>query len=205
MKRIAVLCSGSGSNLQSLMDAQDAGTLFGSIELVLANRRSAYALERAKQKGIEALFVSKKRAGSAEAFDAEICSILKERNIQVVVTAGYLAILGEKVLSAFQGSILNIHPALLPSFGGMGMYGHHVHEAVLESGARVSGATVHYVTGQVDGGPIILQRAVDVLQDDTPDTLAARVLSVEHQILPAAVALHCQDRLHIQGNRVMIA
>ncbi len=204
MKRIAVFCSGGGSNLQALIDAAAGGRLNGQIALVLANKRSAYALERARLAGIPAKFISKKNAGSVEAFDALTYEELRSNGIDVIVTAGYLQILGEKTLKAYRENIINIHPALLPSFGGMGMYGHHVHEAVLESGARVSGATVHYVTGEVDGGPIILQRAVDVLQDDTPDTLAARVLSVEHQLLPAAVALHCAGRLSIRGKRVMV-
>lgn len=205
MKRIAVLCSGGGSNLQSLMDSIDAGVVQGEICLVIANRKSAYALERARQRNIPAIFLSRKEAGSIQAMDEQLCALLAEHEIDLVVLAGYLAILGDKTLSTYKGRILNIHPALLPSFGGMGMYGHHVHEAVLEYGAKVSGATVHYVTGEVDGGPIVMQRAVDVLPQDTPDALAARVLCAEHQILPAAVALHCADKLTITGNKVVLS
>lgn len=203
MIRIAVLCSGGGSNLQALLDACDAGLIRGTVSLVLSNRKSAFALERAAQRNIPAHFVSKKAAGSDEAFDLAVTRHLQEENIDLVVLAGYLAILGPRMLDAYQGRILNIHPSLLPAFGGMGMHGHHVHEAVLAYGAKVSGATVHYVTGEVDKGPIVMQRSVEVLPDDTPDSLAARVLTVEHQILPASVALHCAHKISITGNKVI--
>ena len=203
MMRIAVFCSGGGTNLQSLLDAQAKDTLGGGeITLVLASRKSAYALERARAHGVEGIFLSKK--ADPDTYDERMLALLRERGIDLIVLAGFLGILGEKTLRAYQGRILNIHPALLPSFGGMGMYGHHVHDAVLAAGCKVSGASTHFVTNGVDEGPIVMQRAVAVLEDDTAETLAARVLSVEHQILPASVALFCRGRLTIEGNRVSI-
>lgn len=204
MTRIAVFCSGGGSNLQALLDAQANGLLGGGeIALVVGSRKSAYALERARQAGVEAVFLSKK--ADPDSYDERMLALLEGRDIGLIVLAGFLGILGDKTLAAYGGRILNIHPALLPSFGGMGMFGHHVHEAVLAAGCKVSGATVHFVTGGVDEGPIVMQRAVAVLEGDTPDALAARVLSVEHRILPASVALFCRGRLTIEGNRVIVA
>ncbi len=202
MTCISVLCSGSGSNLQALIDGCGEGRIAGEIALVIANRRSAYALERAAQHGIRAVFISKKEDPSS--YDERMLKLLEECGTELLVLAGFLSILGPKTLAAYEGKILNIHPALLPSFGGVGMYGHHVHEAVLAAGCKVSGATVHFVTSGVDEGPIVMQRAVDVLEGDTAETLAARVLSVEHQILPAAVDLFCRGRLSVDGKRVSI-
>jgi phosphoribosylglycinamide formyltransferase-1 len=203
MTRIAVFCSGGGTNLQALLDAQRDGLLGGGeIVLVVTDRRSAFALERARAAGVEAVFLSKK--ADPATWDSRMVMLLLERDIDLIVLAGYLSILGSGVLSVYARRILNTHPALLPSFGGMGMYGHNVHEAVLAAGCKVSGSTVHFVEAGVDEGPIVLQRAVDVLEDDTPETLAARVLVVEHQILPAAVALYCRGKLTIVDKRVRI-
>lgn len=202
--RIAVLCSGGGTNLQSLIDAVQAGKIEGEIVLVLSNASRAYALERARKNGIEAVFVSKKRAGSAQAFNEQILDNLRRVNAQLIVLAGYLPIVGAQIVHAYEHRIINIHPALIPSFCGVGMYGHHVHEAVLRAGVKLSGATTHFVDEQVDHGGIILQRSVPVFQDDTADTLAARVLSVEHQILPESVALYCAGKLRVDGNRVIV-
>lgn len=202
--RIAVLCSGGGTNLQALIDAVQAGRIDGEIVLVLANASKAYALERARQNGIEAVFVSKKNAGSVEAYNDQLLSHLQRVNAGLVVLAGYLPIVGEQIVRAYEHRIINIHPALIPSFCGVGMYGHHVHEAVIRAGVKLSGATTHFVDEQVDHGGIIMQRSVPVLEGDDADTLAARVLTVEHQILPESVALYCAGKLRVDGNRVHV-
>ena len=203
-KRIAVLCSGGGSNLQALIDAVEAGKINGEIVLVLANASKAFALERARKHGIEAKFISKKEAGSTEAFNDVILAELTRVKADLVVLAGYLPIVGEQVVRAFPHRIINIHPALIPSFCGVGMYGHHVHEAVLAYGAKISGATTHFVDEQVDHGGVIMQDSVPVLEDDTADTLAARVLTVEHRILPESVRLFCDGKLRVDGRRVHV-
>lgn len=202
--RIAVLCSGGGTNLQALIDAVHAGDIDGEIVLVLANASKAYALERARQNGIEAAFVSKKSAGSAERYNDQVLAQLQRVHADLVVLAGYLPIVGGQIVRAYEHRIINIHPALIPSFCGVGMYGHHVHEAVIRAGVKVSGATTHFVDEQVDHGGIILQRSVPVLEGDDADTLAARVLTVEHQILPESVALYCAGKLRVDGNRVHV-
>lgn len=203
-KRIAVLCSGGGSNLQAIIDAVEAGKINGEIVLVISNASKAYALERARNHGIPALFISKKEAGSAEAFNDRILEALLEAKAELVVLAGYLPIVGGQVVRAFEHRIINIHPALIPSFCGVGMYGHYVHEAVLAYGAKISGATTHFVDEQVDHGGVIMQGSVPVLEDDTPETLAARVLTVEHRILPESVRLFCADKLRVDGRHVHV-
>ena len=203
-KRIAGLCSGGGTNLQALIDAVEAGEIDGQIVLVLANASKAFALERARKHGIPAEFVSKKQAGSDEAFNDIILQKLKDAQVELVVLAGYLPILGSQVVRAYEHRIINIHPALIPAFCGSGMYGHHVHEAVLAYGAKISGATTHFVDEQVDHGGIIMQRSVPVLEGDTPDTLAERVLTVEHQILPESVKLFCAGKLGVDGRHVHV-
>ena len=202
--RIAVLCSGGGTNLQALIDAQEAGQIDGEIVLVLSNASKAYALERARKHGIEAKFISKKQAGSDEAFNDAILAELRRVGAELVVLAGYLPIVGAQVVRAYEHRIINIHPALIPAFCGPGMYGHHVHEAVLAYGAKISGATTHFVDEQVDHGGVIMQASVPVLEDDTPDTLAARVLTVEHRILPESVSLFCAGKLGVDGRRVHV-
>ena len=199
-----MLCSGGGTNLQAIIDAVEAGTIDGKIVLVLSNASKAYALERARQHGIPALFVSKKQAGSDEAFNDEILSRLREVDAELVVLAGYLPIVGSQIVRAYEHRIINIHPALIPSFCGPGMYGHHVHEAVLAYGAKISGATTHFVDEQVDHGGVILQDSVPVLEGDTPETLAARVLIVEHRILPESVRLYCAGKLRVDGRHVHV-
>ena len=203
-KRIAVLCSGGGTNLQALIDAVEAGEIDGQIVLVLANASKAFALGRARKHGIPAEFVSKKQAGSDDAFNDIILQKLKDAQVELVVLAGYLPILGSQVVRAYEHRIINIHPALIPAFCGFGMYGHHVHEAVLAYGAKISGATTHFVDEQVDHGGIIMQRSVPVLEGDTPDTLAERVLTVEHQILPESVKLFCAGKLGVDGRHVHV-
>ena len=202
--RIAVLCSGGGTNLQALIDAQEAGHIDGEIVLVLSNASKAYALERARRHGIETRFVSKKQAGSDAAFNDAILAELRRVGAELVVLAGYLPIVGAQVVRAYEHRIINIHPALIPAFCGPGMYGHHVHEAVLAYGAKISGATTHFVDEQVDHGGVIMQASVPVLEGDTPDTLAARVLTVEHRILPESVRLFCAGKLGVDGRRVYV-
>ena len=189
--RIAVLVSGGGTNLQALIDAQVCGTLSsGEIALVVSNRRAAFALERARMAGIETKVLSKAMVPDPDENDAALERLLKERRIDMIALAGYLGIIGPRVLQSWAGRIVNIHPALIPSFCGMGYYGLRVHEAALARGVKVTGATAHLVTGEVDGGPILLQKAVYVLPDDTPETLQKRVMvEAEWQILPQAVEM----------------
>ena len=193
--RIAVLVSGGGTNLQALIDAQSAGIIHsGSIELVIANRADAYALERAKKAGIATAVVLKKELGSAEAFEERIHELLAEYRIDVIVLAGFMSILSESFTSRYPRRILNVHPSLIPSFCGKGFYGLKVHEAALEYGVKVTGATVHFVNEVPDGGEIILQKAVEILPGDTPEVLQKRVMEqAEWKILPAAAELVCSE------------
>ena len=202
--RIAVLCSGGGSNLQAIIDSVEAGRIDGENVLVLANASKAYALERAKNHGIPCEFVSKKQAGSSEAFNDILLEKLQQAKADLVVLAGYLPIVGAQIVRAFPHRIINIHPALIPSFCGVGMYGHYVHEAVLAYGAKISGATTHFVDEEVDHGGVIMQKSVPVLEGDTPETLAARVLTVEHEILPETVRLFCAGKLGVDGRHVHV-
>ena len=192
-KNIAVLVSGGGTNLQALIDAQNAGILHsGRITLVIANKADAYALTRASNAGIETAVVLKKACGSQEAFEAAIMALLREHNIDVIVLAGFMAILSETFTSAYPKRIINVHPSLIPSFCGVGMYGLHVHEAALAYGVKVTGATVHFVNEIPDGGEIILQKAVSIQDGDTPEILQKRVMEqAEWIILPQAVEKVC--------------
>ena len=202
--RIAVLCSGGGCNLQAIIDRVEAGNIDGEIVLVLANASKAYALERAKKHGIPCEFVSKKQAGSSEAFNDILLEKLQQAKADLVVLAGYLPIVGAQIVKAYPHKIINIHPALIPSFCGVGMYGHYVHEAVLAYGAKISGATTHFVDEEVDHGGVIMQKSVPVMEGDTPETLAARVLTVEHEILPETVRLFCAGKLGVDGRHVHV-
>lgn len=196
MLNIAVCVSGGGTDLQSIIDACEAGKINGQIRLVISNRKKAYGLERARLHGIQAEWIKD---------EDEILKRFEEEKIDVVVLAGYLAIVGDKLLEQYKNRIINIHPSLIPSFCGPGFYGMHVHEAVFKRGVKVSGATVHFVTGEVDGGPIILQRAVDIFDLETPEAIQARVLEIEHEILPEAVALYCEGRVSVENERVKIS
>lgn len=196
MLNIAVCVSGGGTDLQSIIDACEAGKINGQIRLVISNRKKAYGLERARLHGIQAEWIKD---------EDEILKRFEEEEIDVVVLAGYLAIIGDKLLEQYKNRIINIHPSLIPSFCGPGFYGMHVHEAVFKRGVKVSGATVHFVTGEVDGGPIILQRAVDISDLETPEDIQARVLEIEHEILPEAVALYCEGRVSVENERVKIS
>ncbi len=196
MLNIAVCVSGGGTDLQSIIDACEAGKINGQIRLVISNRKKAYGLERARLHGIQAEWIKD---------EDEILKRFEEEKIDVVVLAGYLAIVGDKLIEQYKNRIINIHPSLIPSFCGPGFYGMHVHEAVFKRGVKVSGATVHFVTGEVDGGPIILQRAVDISDLETPEDIQARVLEIEHKILPEAVALYCEGRVSVENERVKIS
>lgn len=196
MLNIAVCVSGGGTDLQSIIDACEAGKINGQIRLVISNRKKAYGLERARLHGIQAEWIKD---------EDEILKRFEEEKIDVVILAGYLAIVGDKLLAQYKNRIINIHPSLIPSFCGPGFYGMHVHEAVFKRGVKVSGATVHFVTGEVDGGPIILQRAVDISDLETPEDIQARVLEIEHEILPEAVALYCEGRVSVVNERVKIS
>ena len=206
MRNIAVLVSGGGTNLQAILESERRGeNPNGKVTLVVASKPGVYALERAKNFGVPGVVVRRKDYATAEEFDAALLNVLREHRIDLVVLAGFLSVLGPSVIAAYLDRILNVHPSLIPSFCGPGFYGLRVHEAVLGYGAKVTGATVHFVTGEPDGGPIVLQKAVDVLPCDTPESLQKRVMEqCEHLLLPRAVALFCQNRLSVDGRKVTI-
>ena len=191
--KIAVLVSGGGTNLQALIDAQNSGIIkSGKIELVIANNAGAYALERAAKAGIKTATVLKKELGSAESFEQKIKDLLTENGIEIIVLAGFMAILSENFTRDYPKRIINVHPALIPSFCGKGFYGLHVHEAALAYGVKVTGATVHFVNEIPDGGEIIMQKAVAIRENDTPETLQKRVMRLaEWKILPLSVEKVC--------------
>ena len=206
MKKIAVLVSGGGTNLQALIDAQQRGEIIGgSIAAVISSKPGAFALERAEKAGIPGYVVARKDYGSNQAMTQALVSKLKELDIDLVVLAGFMVILTEEMVQAYPNAIINVHPALIPAFCGEGYYGLHVHEKALEYGVKLSGATVHFVSEECDGGPIILQRAVPVEEGDTPETLQRRIMEqAEWKILPQAVSLFCQDKLKVEGRIVHI-
>jgi len=197
MTRIAVLVSGGGTNLQALINAGGRGELGGGeITLVISSRSGVQALERAQKAGIKTKTIERKKYKDIATFDHAIAEALSEEKTALVVLAGFLSILGQETLKLFENRIINVHPALIPSFCGKGFYGLNVHKAVLEYGVKVTGATVHFVNEMVDGGKIILQKAVDVLPNDTPETLQQRVMSEgEWVILPKAVAMFCRGEI----------
>ncbi|HIS51713.1 MAG TPA: phosphoribosylglycinamide formyltransferase [Candidatus Onthomonas avicola] len=206
MTRIAVLVSGGGTNLQALIDAEARGALGpGKIAAVLSSSPEAYALERARAAGIPGCVVSRRDYDSNRAMTRAITERLRALEIDLVVLAGFLYVLTPELIEAYPNAIINVHPALIPSFCGEGCYGLHVHEKALAYGVKVSGATVHFVNEQCDGGPIILQKAVPVEEDDTPQTLQRRIMEqAEWQLLPEAVRLFCEGRLSVTGRRVTI-
>ncbi len=206
MMNIAVFVSGGGTNLQALIDAESRGEIKnGKITFVLASNSNAYAIERAKKAGIETAVVSRKDYSSKEEYDKAILSVIKNKNIDLIVLAGFLSILGEELVSKYRNRIINIHPSLIPLFCGDGFYGKKVHTAVLESGVKVTGATAHFVNEITDGGAIILQKAVPVEPGDNEDILQYRVMrQAEWEILPKAVSLFCQGRIKINGNKTEI-
>ena len=202
-KRIAVLVSGGGTNLQALIDAQGRGELVnGELAAVLSSSPDAYALERAKRAGIPGYVLPR---GDARAVTAALVERLRALDIDLVVMAGFMTIVTEELFQAYPNAVLNIHPSLIPSFCGVGCYGLHVHEKALAYGVKVSGATVHFVTEECDAGPIVLQKAVEVLPDDTPETLQRRIMEqCEWKLLPRAVSLFCQGRLRVEGRKVTV-
>ena len=196
MKKIGVLVSGGGTNLQALIDAQGTVIKNGEIVTVVSNKEGVYALERAKNAGIDAHVITRKECGSKEAFDIALRDYMQKMGVDVVVLAGFLAILGENFLDAYKDRIVNIHPSLIPSFCGDGFYGLHVHEAALEYGVKVTGATAHLVNEITDGGRILLQKAVEIQDGDTPEILQKRVMEqAEWIILPQAVELVCKGEV----------
>lgn len=206
MLNIAVFVSGGGTNLQALIDAQSRGELQnGKITFVLASNSGAYALKRAKKAGIESAVVSRKEYDSKEAYDKAVLKELENRNIDLIVLAGFLSILGSELVEKYRNKIINIHPSLIPLFCGDGFYGLKVHEAVLASGMKVTGATAHFVNEITDGGAIILQKAVPIEQGDTPEILQYRVMRLaEWEILPKAVSLFCMGKIKIEENKTII-
>lgn len=201
--RIAVFASGSGSNCQALIDAAHSGELHGEVVLVMSNRSKAMVLERAREAGIDAVYRSKRQFDDDGAYAAALASLLKQYEIELICLAGYLKKLPPSVVQAYLGRIVNIHPALLPDFGGPGMYGHHVHEAVLAAGCKESGVSIHFVTEHYDEGPVIAQMRVPVEPDDTAETLAARVLKAEHALYPRVVAAIADGKITMTDNRVV--
>lgn len=206
MMNIAVLVSGGGTNLQALIDAEKRGEIKnGKITCVISSNPDAYALERAKSNGIETVVVPKKDYPDRSEYTAAITNALVEAKADLVVYAGFMIILDSQIVKAFPNKMMNVHPALIPSFCGKGFYGLRVHEAVLASGVKLTGATVHFVTEDCDAGPIIAQKAVPVLNGDTPETLQRRVMEeCEWKILPEAVSFFCQGRIKINGNKTEI-
>ncbi|MEG0249519.1 MAG: phosphoribosylglycinamide formyltransferase [Peptostreptococcus sp.] len=195
MKNIAVLVSGGGTNLQSIIDAVESGKINGRIKLVISNKKDAYGLKRAEKHNIRSKFDNDE--------DSIIESLMSEE-IDLVVLAGFLKILSSNFTKTFENKIINIHPSLIPAFCGVGYYGLNVHKAAVDYGVKISGATVHFVDENADTGPIIAQEVVEVLPDDTAETLQNRVLEVEHSILPMVVEKYCDDKIEVKGRRVYI-
>ena len=195
MLNIGVLISGGGTNLQAIIDETKSGGINGTVKLVISNKENAYGLERARLSKIKAVY---------ETNEDKIIGLLKENNIDLIVLAGYLKIITPKFVDEFRNKIINIHPSLIPSFCGKGYYGEKVHQGVIDYGAKVTGATVHFVDEGADTGTIIMQEAVNVEQDDDAKSLAKRVLEVEHRILKESIRLFCENKLSIQGRRVFI-
>jgi phosphoribosylglycinamide formyltransferase-1 len=196
---VGVLASGRGSNLQAILDAMAAGRLAAGVRVVLSDVADAFALERARTAGVAAQFIDPKGPGGKEAYEGRLAAALREHGVELVALAGYMRVLGPVMLGAFPGRILNIHPSLLPAFPGL-----HVQRAALEHGVRFSGCTVHFVDAGVDTGPIVAQAVVPVLDGDTEETLAARILRQEHRIYPRAIQLYAEGRLRLAGRRVLV-
>ncbi len=195
MLKIAVFVSGGGTNLQSLIDATHDGRINGEIVLVVSNRKNAYGLERAKNAGVKAECIKD---------DQLLIQRLQEEGVELIVLAGYLAIISDELIHIYKNKIMNIHPSLIPSFCGPGFYGLHVHEHAFKRGVKIAGATVHFVSSEVDGGPIIMQEARDVSKAQSPEEMQEMVLEIEHRILPKAVSLYAECQLKINNERVEI-
>lgn len=202
LKKIAVLVSGGGTNFQAIIDKIHQQS--GEVVLVISNNQNAYGLERGIKADIKALFLDPLQYPGQDAYDHELVSILKRHNVDLVVLAGYMKIISPAFVKAYENAIINVHPALIPSFCGKGFYGMHVHEAVIKYGVKITGATVHFVNEVADGGPIILQKSVNVSDDDTPESIQKKVLIIEHELLPKAIKLFCENRLTISGRTVKL-
>jgi len=197
--RLGVLASGRGSNLQSIMDAADSGKIKAEVAIVFSDNKDAFALERARKAGIPALHLNPRDFGSKDEYEKAVLKLLKEHGVQLVCLAGYMRIVGRVILGAFPNSVINIHPALLPAFPGL-----HGQQQAWDYGVKYSGCTVHFVDEGMDTGPIIIQAVVPVYDDDTEDTLAARILEQEHKIYPEAVGLFAEGRLKLNGRKVSL-
>lgn len=206
MKKIAVLVSGGGTNLQAILDACENGIIkSGKVDVVVSSKEGAYALERAKNHGVEGIVIPKKDYPDRAEYTKKLIEVLQNRGIDLVVLAGFMIILDGEFTRTFENRVINVHPALIPSFCGEGFYGLHVHEAALAKGVKLSGATVHFVNEVCDGGPIIAQKAVAIVEGDTPETLQRRIMEeAEWKILPEAIELFCADRLTVEDNIVHI-
>jgi phosphoribosylglycinamide formyltransferase-1 len=206
MLNIAVLVSGGGTNLQALIDAQSRAEIpGGQIALVVSSKSDAFALERAKKAGIKTEVLLRKQFTEQKDYDEALLTLLENQNIDLIVLAGFMTIISDRVIRHYENRIINVHPALIPSFCGEGFYGLRVHEAVLRQGVKLTGATVHFVNEVCDGGPIILQKAVEVQPDDTPEVLQRRVMEqAEWKLLPKAVALFCQGKILVDNGKTII-
>ncbi len=202
--RIGVLVSGHGTNLQAILDACARRDIAGGVVLVVSSSAQAFALERARRASVPTVVVAPKEFSDRASYDARLIELLRSAKVELVCLAGFLRILTPQFVEQYAGRIMNVHPALLPAFGGPGLYGAHVHEAVLASGVKVSGCTVHFADETPDGGPIILQSTVPVEDDDTVETLAARLAVEEHRLYPAAIRLFAEGRLQVIGRRVHV-
>jgi phosphoribosylglycinamide formyltransferase-1 len=200
--KIGVLISGGGTNLQSIIDNIDKGNINGEIKLIISNKRDAYGLERGKKAGIQSIFLSPSDYSDFQSYNRKLIEEFKKRDVELIVLAGYLKILSKDFVSEYKDRIINIHPSLIPSFCGKGYYGDRVHQAVLDYGCKITGATVHFVDEDADTGQIILQEAVRVHEDDTVESLQKKVLEIEHQILVEAVSLFCAGKLRVEGRLV---
>lgn len=201
---IGVLISGGGTNLQSIIDNIKDGNINGEIKLIISNKEDAYGLTRGKDEGIESVYLDRKLFNSDREYNLELIRKFKEKDVELIVLAGYLKVLSREFIREFRERIINIHPSLIPSFCGKGYYGEKVHQGVLDYGVKVTGATVHFVDEGTDTGPIILQEIVYVDNQDIVTTLKEKVLKVEHKLLVQAVKLYCEDRLIIRGRKVII-
>jgi len=202
--KVGVLVSGGGTNLQAIMDHAADGRLDAEVVIVISDVAQAYALERARIAGIDYAVVNPRDFPDRPAFDRVLIEKLRDHGVGLAALAGYLRITSDEFVDAFEGRIMNIHPSLIPAFCGKGMHGLRVHQAALDYGVRITGCTVHFVTKEVDAGPIIVQRVVPVMDDDTPETLSARVLEQEHEAYSEAIQLFAEGRLRIEGRRVRV-
>jgi len=202
--KIAVMVSGGGTNLQSIIDNIENGFINAKISVVLSSRKNAFALERAKRSGIKSEFCSPKKYSNEKEYSKKLLEILDDYRPDLIVLAGFMSVLSDEFIDRYKNKIMNTHPSLLPAFGGKGYYGHHVHKAVLDYGVKVSGATIMFVNKEVDKGPIILQQAIEVSEDESIESLQKKVLKVEHKLYPIAIKLYSEGKLKVEGRVVRI-